>query len=130
MFDKNIYQKLADYCGQSEHCERDVIDKLYKLKSPKEDTSAYIQKLRQENFLNDDRYAKAFVEAHTRKKWGKVKIKNALSGKGIGSDVSGKYMDDMDAGDYNDQLKTLAEKKWRSIFIAQDVWGNRTSYRK
>ncbi len=120
MFDKKIYEKLSDYCANSERCERDVIDKLYKLKSEKEDTQTYIQKLRAENFLNDDRYAKAFVEAHTRKKWGKVKIKNALSSKGIDTDITSKYLDDMDAGDYDERVKLLAERKWKSIRTGED----------
>jgi regulatory protein len=120
LFDKKIYENLTDYCARGERSGRDITDKLYKLKTEKEDTAGYIQKLRQENFLNDDRYAKAFVEVHARKKWGKAKIKNALSGKGISADIISKYLDDMDAGDYDELIKTLAEKKWNSIRTGMD----------
>lgn len=115
MFDKAIYTKLADYCAARERSVRDVQEKLFKLKTEKEDGELYIRKLREENFLNDDRYTKAFVEVHNRKKWGKLKIRNALLGKGIKATVISEYLDDIDGEDYGEQIKVLAEKKWKSL---------------
>jgi regulatory protein len=113
--DKEIYEKLCSYCSYQERCGADVKGKLMKLKVPKEDFAVYIDRLTDENFLNEDRYAKYFVSAHAKKKWGKTKIKSALSRKGINSDIIKQYLDDMDTEDYDERIKMLAEKKWNSI---------------
>ena len=85
MYDSAIYEKLTNFCAYQERCTADVLEKLYKLKVPKDDFDNYIPKLKGENFLNEERYVKAFISAHSKKKWGKTKIKSALSGKRIDS---------------------------------------------
>lgn len=113
--DTGIYEKLSNYCAYQERCVSDVKQKLYKLKVPKEDYEAYIEKLQQHNFLNEDRFVKYFVSSHQKKKWGKTKMKAALSGKRINSDLIKKYLDDMDTEDYDAQIKEMTQKKWKTI---------------
>lgn len=113
--DKTLYDKLSNYCAYQERCASDVKDKLRKLKVEKEEYDAYIAKLKDENFLNEDRYTKYFVSAHTKKKWGKAKMKSALSGKRIDPSLIKKYLDDMDEENYDEQIKIVAEKKWETI---------------
>lgn len=115
MFDKIIYSKLADYCAYQERCADDVWQKLQKLKVDRNDFGGYISKLKGENFLNEDRYAKYFVHYHAKKKWGKTKIKSALLAKRIDSTIIKKYLDDLNEANYDEQIKTVAEKKWNSI---------------
>ena len=113
--DKEIYDKLSNYCAYSERCASDVKEKLRKLKIEKEEYEGYIEKLKEDNFLNEDRYVKYYVSAHVKKKWGKTKMKSDLSGKRIDPAVIKKYLDDMDEGDYDEQIKVIAEKKWNTI---------------
>jgi len=115
MFDKNIYLKLSNYCAGGEKCRGDVIKKLYAQKIDKSDFDAYLNRLRDENFLNDERYLKAFIAAHLRKKWGKVKMRNALSPKGIDSNLIKQYLDEIEAVEYDEQMETLLQKKWKSL---------------
>ena len=115
MYDSAIYDKLTNFCAYQERCTADVIEKLYKLKVPKDDFDAYIPKLKDQNFLNEERYVKAFISAHSKKKWGKTKIKSALSGKRIESGLIKKYLDLIEEGDYDEQIKELLQKKWNSI---------------
>lgn len=115
VLDKEIYEKLAGYCAYQERCAADVKDKLYKLKVPKEDFNFYIEKLTNNNYLDEDRYVKYFVAGHAKKKWGKTKMKAALNAKRIDASIIKKYLDDMDEENYDDQIKAAAEKKWNSI---------------
>ena len=113
--DKIIYDKLSNFCAYQERCASDVKEKLRKLKVEKEDFGIYLEKLKEDDFLNEDRYAKYFVSGHVKKKWGKTKIKSALSGKRIDSSLIKKYLDDMDEENYDEQIKIVAEKKWNTI---------------
>ncbi len=115
MYDSAIYEKLTNFCAYQERCKADLFEKLYKLKVPKDDFDSYIVKLQEQNFLNEDRYVKAFVSAHSKKKWGKTKIKSALSGKRIDGDVIKKYLELIEEGDYDEQIKDLLQKKWKSM---------------
>ena len=115
MYDSAIYEKLTNFCAYQERCTADVLEKLYKLKVPKDDFDNYIPKLKGENFLNEERYVKAFISAHSKKKWGKTKIKSALSGKRIDSGLIKKYLDLIEQDDYDAQIKELLQKKWKSI---------------
>jgi regulatory protein len=115
MYDSAIYEKLTNFCAYQERCKTDVVDKLYKLKIEKDGFDDYIDKLQRENFLNEERYVKYFVSAHSKKKWGKTKIKAALAGKKIDGGLVKKYLDEIEEEDYNEQIKELANKKWNSI---------------
>lgn len=116
--DKELYEKLSNFCAYQERCVSDVKQKMQKLKIEKEDYDNYLEKLKEANYINEDRYVKYFVNAHAKKKWGKTKIKSALSGKRIAQDLIKKYLDDMDEENYDEQIKTIAEKKWPTIKAA------------
>ena len=115
MYDSTIYDKLTNFCAYQERCTADVIEKLYKLKVHKDDFDLYLPKLREGNFLNEERYIKAFISAHSKKKWGKTKIKSALAGKKLSGDLVKKYLEQIEDVDYDEQIKILLQKKWNSI---------------
>jgi len=115
MYDPTIYEKLTRYCAYQERCSADILDKLYSLKVPKEDFDNYLPKLKDENFLNEERFVKAFISAHSKKKWGKTKIKSSLSGKKIDNDLIKKYLEQIEQSDYDEQIKVLLQKKWKSL---------------
>ena len=65
--DKTTYDKLSNYCAYQERCVSDVKEKLRKLKIEKEEFDQYIEKLKDDNFLNEERFVKYFVSAHAKK---------------------------------------------------------------
>ena len=115
MIDKTIYDKLTNYCAYQERCAEDVKQKLNKLKEDRVNYAEYISRLKEDNYLNEERYVKYFVAGHEKKKWGKTKIKMALSRKRIDASLIKQYLDDMDEENYDEQIKTIAEKKWNTI---------------
>ena len=115
MTDPATYEKLTTYCAYAERCTADVKKKLatYKVEKPEHD--AYINRLKEEGFLNDERYVKSYVSAHIKKKWGKVKIKAGLSAKGIAASTIQTYLADVEEEDYQERLLKLVTDKAHRI---------------
>ena len=70
----------------------------------------------QENFLNEERFAKIFCRGHFyNKKWGRKKITAALMQKNISSYCIKKGMQEIEASDYQNTLEKLFTEKWNSL---------------
>lgn len=109
-------QKLRQYCAYSERCHADVVSRLYDLNVWKKDHDEIISTLIEENYLNEERYAKAFAGGHFRQKqWGRNKIKQYLKQKNISSYCIKKAMKEIDDEAYHDVLKKFFQKKWDSL---------------
>lgn len=115
MLDKAIYNKITDYCASRERCGSDVKRKLRMLGVSSADMDIYIQQMKENGFLNEERYVKIFVEWGLRKKWGKQKIKAALAVKGLPVIFVKKYLDRVEEKDYTEILEQLIKKKRAAI---------------
>jgi len=106
----------AAFCSTTEHCKSEVLDKTSKFELNPEEQSKLIQRLQQEDFLNEKRYIKAFVSDRFRfNRWGKVKIRYALKQKGISNELIDEGMDVILDEDYKEMLMTLLRQKRPSI---------------
>lgn len=109
-------QKLRHYCAYAERCHSDVVSRLYDLGVWKKDHDEIIATLIEENYLNEERFAKAFAGGHFRtKQWGRNKIIQALKQKGISSYCIKKAMQEIDEADYDKTLEKLFNAKWQSL---------------
>jgi len=109
-------QKLRQYCAYSERCHSDVVSKLYDLGVWKKEHDEMIATLIEENYLNEERFAKAFAGGHFRTKhWGRNKIIAALKQKGVSPYCIKKGMQEIDEADYNAALENLFHDKWQSL---------------
>lgn len=71
-------RKAEYYCARAEHCEAEVRRKLYQWGAA-EYTEAVISHLRDNGYIDDDRYCSAFVHDHLLiNHWAPLKIKQAL----------------------------------------------------
>ena len=103
---------LEHYCAYQERCHKEVEQKLYDLKMISEAKEHIILHLLQHNFLNEERYAKAFTRGKfSIKKWGKIKIINQLKFKGISEYNIKSSLKEIDSNEYLTTLKAIAEKK-------------------
>ena len=67
--------KLMKYCSYQERCHQEVNKKLYDWGFYKDDRDEIIVRLIEENFINEERFARAFTRGKFNiKKWGKQKI--------------------------------------------------------
>ena len=107
-------EKLKKYCAYQERCHQEVVDKLYKLGLYKNEVDQVVLNLLQENFLNEERFAEAFVSGKFRvKKWGRVKIKAHLKQKRISDYCIKKGLKQIEESDYLDTLDYWIERRLR-----------------
>ena len=107
---------MEHYCAYQERSHKEVEQKLSSLKMIPEAREKIVLHLLQNNYLNEERYAKTFVRGKfTIKKWGRRKIQNALKLNGI-SDYNIKTgLEEIDEDEYLRTLQSLSEKKEASI---------------
>jgi regulatory protein len=106
-------QKLRQYCAYQERSHYEVRQKLWDLGIRRSDHDEIISILIEEDYLNEERFAKAFAGGKFRmKEWGRKKIYHALKEKQVSEYSIKKAMKEIDDEDYKTVLKELAEKKY------------------
>ena len=82
--EKYILEKIQSYCQYQERCIKEVRNKLFSLKATNKTADKILQSLIDNDYLNEDRYAKMFIQGKLRiKKWGRIKLKYELRLKGL-----------------------------------------------
>jgi len=82
--EKYILEKIQSYCHYQERCIKEVRNKLFYLKASNKTADKILQLLIDNDYLNEDRYAKMFIQGKLRiKKWGRIKLKYELKLKGL-----------------------------------------------
>ena len=109
-------QKLKHYCGYQERSHSEVLQKLWELGVRKAEHDEIISSLIEEDYLNEERFAKQFVGGKFRMKdWGRKKIYYALKEKKVSDQVIKIAMKEIDDKIYKETLYELAEKKYASL---------------
>ncbi len=109
-------QKLKHYCGYQERSHTEVQQKLWDLGVRRAEHDEIISTLIEEDYLNEERFAKQFVGGKFRMKdWGRKKIYYALKEKGVSEYNIKKGMKEIDDEVYRKTLHELAEKKYASL---------------
>ncbi len=113
-----ILKKLQHYCAYQERCHEEVRTKLLSLKIYGSGLEEVINKLIEDDFLNEERFAKAFAGGKYRmKKWGRMKIINELKQRKISDYCIRKGMEEIEQDDYLKTLRQLLNatfKKYKS----------------
>jgi len=104
--------KAESYCAYQERAQQEVRDKLYEWGLHLEEVEQLISDLISENFLNEERFAKAYVLGKFRMKgWGKVKIKQHLKAKRVSDPLIKIALREIDLDEYENKLDSIIEKK-------------------
>lgn len=113
---KDILLKASSFCAYQERTQQEVRNKLYEQDVDKDLIEEVIVKLIEENFLNEERFAKAYAGGKFRiKRWGRNKIVQELKQKGLSAYCIKKGMEEIDAKDYEDTLQFLIDKKEKEV---------------
>lgn len=103
---------LENYCAYRERCHKEVEQKLYDIRMIPAAKEQIILHLMQHNYLNEERYAKAFARGKFNiKKWGKIKIISDLKFKNISAYNIKTALKEINDEDYLATLELIAEKK-------------------
>ena len=109
-------QKLKHYCGYQERSHSEVREKLYSLGVWKKDHDPIISTLIEQDYLNEERFVKAYAGGHFRMKhWGRVKIRYELKQRQVGEYLMKKAMSEIPEEDYLLKLGKLVTEKYDSL---------------
>ena len=121
MTEQEAYLQLAALCAQAEHCEQEMRDKMKRWEIDEMAQNRIIQRLVEERYVDNERYARAFVKDKIRyNKWGRRKVQQALWMKRIDNDIQQRVLDEIDDKEYLDVLRPLLKQKRKSIKAESD----------
>ncbi len=107
-----ILYKLAAQCSVSEQCLSDIKDKLNRYDLTEEERTRILRHLIEEKYVDDGRYAEAFVRDKYRfNKWGRIKIIQGLRIKGIDNETINNAMEAIEEEEYLNILRDLIKAK-------------------
>ena len=119
--EQDAYLTLAALCAQAEHCQYEMVEKMRRWELDDEAQARVMQRLVSERYVDDERYARAFVKDKVRyNKWGRRKVEQALWQKHIDEDIRLQVLDEVDDDEYLSVLKPLLQQKRRSTKAAND----------
>lgn len=105
-------KKLESYCAYQERCHKEVRQKLRDMRMIPEAIDVILVHLIEHNFLNEERFAKAFVRGKFRiKKWGKNRLLRELKFREISKYSIDSAMKEIDLDDYYSTLDDLMQKR-------------------
>jgi regulatory protein len=118
--------KIQRYCAYQERSHQEVRNKLYSFGLYSDEVDNLLTDLITDGFLNEERFAKAFAGGKFRmKKWGRIKIVNALEAQGLSKNCIRIGLKEIDDSDYVKTLQSILQKKGEeseeeNIFIKRD----------
>lgn len=115
----DILTKLEHFCAFQERCESEVRKKLTTMPCSVAQRDEIIRRLREHDFLNDQRYVETFVRSKIHEQWGKLKIRQALHAKSVDTLLIDEYLDAIDEDDYKKMLGDAIDK-WKRQHKAEE----------
>ena len=108
--------KLEYYCSYQERCHQEVVQKCYDLGMRSNEIDLIVVHLIANDFLNEERFARAFVRGkHRIKLWGKNRIVNELKQRKISAPNIKTALTEILETEYQDTFDKLAGRHWDTI---------------
>jgi regulatory protein len=112
---QNALDRLMKICSQSEKSVFDVRQKLHEW-GIEEDADKIISRLITDQFIDDGRFARAFVRDKIKfNKWGRIKVKFLLKGKQISQLIIDEALSSVSEEEYSEIVIGELEKKLKSL---------------
>lgn len=119
--EQEAYLRLTALCAQAEHCQHEMLEKMKKWELADETQARVMERLIKERYVDDERYARAFVMDKIRyNKWGRRKVEQALWMKRIDKGIQERVLSEVDDEEYVSALRPLLKQKQRSTKAASD----------
>ena len=107
-----VLSKMQHFCAYEERCIHDVKTKLLTFHLQEDIYDGIINKLIKDDYLNEERFARAFARGKFRiNRWGRNKIYAALQQKGLPELYILEGLNEIDPNDYITTLRSLISKK-------------------
>lgn len=113
---KEAYSKMAQLCSRSEQCSADIRKKMVAWEIMDELVDEIIIKLKEEKFIDDERFVKAYVSDKFRlNKWGKIKMRYYLKAKGLNDELIEIGLNEIKDEQYKKVLISILKEKAKKI---------------
>jgi regulatory protein len=114
--------KAASYCAYQERCHKEVLARLHELGVHGIAADAMLLRLIQDNYVNEERFAKAFAGGKFRvKQWGRQKIARELKMREISDYCITQAMKEIDPDEYLATLAELVQHKYKTVKAANEM---------
>ena len=123
---KAALARAAALCDRQETCSAEILAKLAKWGLEPDSARKVLDKLRELSYVDDRRYARTF--AHHKMAysgWGRYKIANALTLKGIGREITREALESLDMEEYMAVAEKVVRSKVRLLKDGIDTYENR-----
>ena len=107
---KRVTKRAMHLLEQQERTEHQLREKLFQKGYPKEAVEDAISYVKKYHYLDDERYARAFIRIHQEKR-SKMRLKSDLLQRGISKDLIELCMEEEFFCDEKEQIRSLLEKK-------------------
>lgn len=109
---EELLEKMRKFCAYQERSALEVRQKLKLSQLSSSETDKIIDRLFEENFLNEERFTECYIRGKFRtKQWGKIKIQQHLVQKGIDKSLIDKHLkEDISEEEYGKVLYDIIEK--------------------
>jgi regulatory protein len=119
--EEEAFLQLAALCANAEHCQYDMLEKMKRWELSEEAQARVMAQLIEERYVDDRRYARAFVKDKIRyNKWGRRKVQQGLWMKRIDKEIQDEVLNEIDEKEYLNVLKPLLKQKRKSIKANSD----------
>ena len=119
--EEETFLQLAALCANAEHCQYEMLEKMKRWELSDEAQARVMARLIEERYVDDRRYARAFVKDKIRyNKWGRRKVQQGLWMKRIDKEIQDEVLNEIDEKEYLNVLKPLLKQKRKSIKANSD----------
>ena len=123
--EQGAFLQLSALCAQAEHCQHEMLEKMQKWGLSDEAQARVMEKLVSGRYVDDERYARAFVSDKVRyNKWGSRKVEQALWQKHIDENIRQRVLDEVTDSEYISVLRPLLQQKRKSLRAVNDYEQN------
>lgn len=111
--------RAASLCSSCERCPADIQSKALGWGLSEEEAARLVAHLIEENFLNEERFARAFANDKYRfQHWGRIKIQYALRAKGIRDSLIEIALEEVaEEEDYLDDCVALLQHRMQGMEV-------------
>ena len=111
-----VLQKLARYCAYQERCVWEIQVKMESFAILPEDQATYLDWLEDNNYLNQERFAKLFARSKfNQKSWGRNKIKFELKRLQVSETLVQIALRELHELPYESTLESMLKEKFKQV---------------
>lgn len=115
-------KRLERYCAYQERCPKEVLLKLKEIKAPLKVVKSVMAYLKEQNYLNEERFAKNFARGKFNiKKWGKQRIVKELKAREISEYAIANALKEINAKNYEETFSNLVRKRFSQLKETDDL---------